>query len=148
MTTFTRADIVAAARGWIGTPFHHQARLLGVGVDCIQHVIAVAEQLGSVPQGFNIEPYARLPHAGRLMALAREHMVELPADHGLQIGNIVVVAIEREPQHFGVIGDYRHGGLSMIHAAANARPPRVIEHRYMPSTAMKFVAAFDLPGVN
>lgn len=29
------ADIVAAARRWIGTPYRHQASLQGVGCDCL-----------------------------------------------------------------------------------------------------------------
>ncbi len=31
----TREDIVRAARGWIGTPYRHQASLKGVGTDCL-----------------------------------------------------------------------------------------------------------------
>ena len=31
----TRADIVAAAAAWLGTPYHHQASLRGVGCDCL-----------------------------------------------------------------------------------------------------------------
>lgn len=31
----TRADIIAAARSWIGTPYRHQASLKGVGCDCL-----------------------------------------------------------------------------------------------------------------
>lgn len=31
----TRDEIVAAARGWIGTPYQHQASLKGVGADCL-----------------------------------------------------------------------------------------------------------------
>lgn len=30
-----RAEIVAAAREWLGTPYHHQASLRGVGCDCL-----------------------------------------------------------------------------------------------------------------
>jgi NlpC/P60 family putative phage cell wall peptidase len=30
-----RARIVAEARGWIGTPYRHQASLRGVGCDCL-----------------------------------------------------------------------------------------------------------------
>jgi NlpC/P60 family putative phage cell wall peptidase len=30
-----RSEIVAAARGWIGTPYRHQAALKGVGCDCL-----------------------------------------------------------------------------------------------------------------
>ena len=36
MSAATRAErIVAAARGWIGTPYLHQASLKGVGCDCL-----------------------------------------------------------------------------------------------------------------
>ncbi|MGZ9409986.1 MAG: peptidase P60, partial [Methylocystis sp.] len=31
----TRADIVAAARRWRGTPYVHQASLMQVGCDCL-----------------------------------------------------------------------------------------------------------------
>jgi NlpC/P60 family putative phage cell wall peptidase len=31
----TREMIVAEARRWIGTPYHHQASLIGVGCDCL-----------------------------------------------------------------------------------------------------------------
>lgn len=31
----SRAAIVAEARGWIGTPYRHQASLKGIGCDCL-----------------------------------------------------------------------------------------------------------------
>ena len=36
-----RAEIVAAARGWIGTPYRHQAALKGVGCDCLGLLVGV-----------------------------------------------------------------------------------------------------------
>ena len=39
-------DIIAAARGWIGTPYRHQASLKGIGCDCIGLVHGVARELG------------------------------------------------------------------------------------------------------
>ena len=30
-----REQIVAAARGWVGTPYRHQASLKGIGADCL-----------------------------------------------------------------------------------------------------------------
>lgn len=42
----TRADIIAAARSFIGTPFHHQARLPGVGLDCIGVPVCAARTVG------------------------------------------------------------------------------------------------------
>ena len=46
------AGIVAAARGWIGTPYVHQARMSGAGVDCLGLLLGVwREVLGEVPKG-------------------------------------------------------------------------------------------------
>jgi cell wall-associated NlpC family hydrolase len=37
----TRAAIAAEALLWLGTPYHHHARILGAGVDCAQILLAV-----------------------------------------------------------------------------------------------------------
>ena len=38
--------IVTQARTWIGTPFHHQARLKGKGCDCLGLIVGVVDELG------------------------------------------------------------------------------------------------------
>lgn len=53
----TRADIVAAAREWLGTPYHHQASLRGVGCDCLGLVRGVWRDL------YGAEPEAPPPYA-------------------------------------------------------------------------------------
>jgi NlpC/P60 family putative phage cell wall peptidase len=45
-----RAAVVAEAITWIGTPYHHHARLKGIGVDCAQILIAVYAGLGLAPE--------------------------------------------------------------------------------------------------
>jgi NlpC/P60 family putative phage cell wall peptidase len=40
---FTRDDVIAEARSWIGTPWHHQASVKGVGCDCIGLIRGVLE---------------------------------------------------------------------------------------------------------
>lgn len=40
-----RAEIVTAARQWLGTPYHHQASLRGVGCDCLGLVRGVWRDL-------------------------------------------------------------------------------------------------------
>jgi NlpC/P60 family putative phage cell wall peptidase len=47
----TRSDIVEAARLWLGTPYHHQASLHGVGCDCLGLVRGVWRDLyGAEPE--------------------------------------------------------------------------------------------------
>jgi NlpC/P60 family putative phage cell wall peptidase len=40
-----REVIVATARGWVGTPYHHQASVRGVGADCLGLVRGVWRDL-------------------------------------------------------------------------------------------------------
>lgn len=41
-----RARVVQVAREWIGTPWHHRARVKGDGVDCAQLLIAAYSEAG------------------------------------------------------------------------------------------------------
>ena len=136
--------VVAAARSWVGTPFHHQARVKQAGVDCIGLVIGVARELSLVPQDFDVQGYAETPDGRTLMRLAAMHMTEIGRD-AMGPGDVVVTRFDQGAQHFGVLGNYRHGGLSIIHGASD--PGRVIETRLMFGPSMQFVASFALPGV-
>lgn len=52
-----RGRIVAAARLWTGTPYHHQASLRGVGCDCLGLVRGVWRDLyGAEPEA--VPPYS------------------------------------------------------------------------------------------
>jgi NlpC/P60 family putative phage cell wall peptidase len=50
--------IVAAARRWLGTPYHDQASVIGVGCDCLGLVRGVWRELVG-PELFPIPPYSR-----------------------------------------------------------------------------------------
>ena len=43
-----RARVVAEALTWLGTPYHHRAKLKGVGVDCAQLPLAVYAGAGII----------------------------------------------------------------------------------------------------
>lgn len=144
----TRVEVVAAARGWIDTPFQHQQRIKGLAVDCAGLVIGVARELGLVAPDFDVTAYPRVPDGVSLLRWCDEHMTRIALEQ-MQPGVVIAVVLDAEPQHLGVVGDYRHGGLSLIHAAArvpNGRG-RVIETRLMFSKAQRFAAAWSLPGV-
>lgn len=46
--TALRSAIVAEAQSWLGTPYHHRARVKGAGVDCAMILIEVYATVGLV----------------------------------------------------------------------------------------------------
>lgn len=52
-----RDAIVAEARSWLRTPWHHMARCKGAGVDCAQLLVAVYASVGLVPADIGTEYY-------------------------------------------------------------------------------------------
>lgn len=140
----TPDDVIAAARGWIGTPFKHQHRAKGIGVDCAGLVIGVARELGLVEPTWDVTGYGQVPDGVTLAALCDEHMDRLLH---CAPGCVVLVAWGRgDPQHLGIVGTHPLGGLSMIHAERR-RFGRVIEQQLVFSRAMRLVAAFAFRGV-
>ncbi len=92
-----RAEIVAAARAWLGTPFHHQARVRGVGVDCIGLIIGVSWDTGRGRYDFHA--YEAQPHPRTLLKEVHQHLDQGAA---LQEGSILLFNIVKEPQHFAL----------------------------------------------
>ena len=50
MTQARREAVVAEAVSWLGTPYHHQACVKGVGADCAQMPLAVYIAAGLIPR--------------------------------------------------------------------------------------------------
>jgi NlpC/P60 family putative phage cell wall peptidase len=75
-----RAAIIAAARGWIGTPYRHRAALKGVGCDCLGLLVGVWRELvegGWVEGRRNAVPRALPPYTPDWAeAAARETFAE------------------------------------------------------------------------
>lgn len=138
------SKIVECARSWIGTPYHHQARLKGVGVDCAGLVIGVARELGIVASDFDVSGYSRKPDGWSFLSWADEYMTRISLQQ-MEAGHCIVVRFGRHPQHIGIVGDYLHGGLSIIHALVGKG---VIETRLLLDDSMKFVTAYQMPGGN
>lgn len=76
-------DIVAAARGWLGTPYRHQASLRGVGCDCLGLVRGIwRECFGEEPE---LPPayspdWAEAGGGEALADAARRHMEQVAVD--------------------------------------------------------------------
>lgn len=112
----SRAAIVTAARGWIGTPYRHQASLKGIGTDCLGLVRGVwREVLGPEPQ--DLPPYqpgwAEEGGGEAMTDAARRHMQEIPWTE-YQPGDVLLFRWRAHlpAKHAGIAS----GVASMIHA--------------------------------
>ena len=52
------ALIIAAARSWLGTPYHDQASVKGVGVDCLGLARGIWREVVG-PEPLSVPPYSR-----------------------------------------------------------------------------------------
>lgn len=102
--------IVNEARTWIGTPFKHQGRLKGIGVDCVGLVIGVAKELNL--SDFDTINYSRVPNVELMGSLLNEHLIEIPVDEAI-MGDIFWIKIKQHPQHLAIKSEY-----GIIHATS------------------------------
>jgi NlpC/P60 family putative phage cell wall peptidase len=146
-----RADIVALARGWLGTPYHHQASLKGVGCDCLGLVRGVyAEACGTPAE--TPPPYSR----DWAEASARETMIEAAGRHLIRIdpdaagpGDVLIFRLRpgAMAKHCAIMTEPTAGRMDsapakMIHAIEGAT---VCEVHITAWWRRRIAAAFCLP---
>jgi cell wall-associated NlpC family hydrolase len=114
--------LVTEARRWLGTPFRHQGRIRGEGVDCIGLVLEPARGLGLTD--YRPPAYSRLPDAGTLRRELARHLMTV-AKAEMHPGDILLLAVPLSPSHLALVGELA-GTLTMIHASGPIG--RVVEH--------------------
>lgn len=116
----TAQDIIDTALGMLDTPFVHQGRVPGVGLDCAGLVICVAARLGI--EHFDVPAYGRTPHHGLLEQTLDEQpgLVRIGRDD-IQPGDILLMRFAREPQHVAI-----YTGDGVIHSWS--QPGKVCAH--------------------
>jgi cell wall-associated NlpC family hydrolase len=115
ITPAQRRAVVAEALTWRGTPYHHRARIKGVGVDCGQILCAVFEAAGVVS---HIDPgdYSPQFHLHRdediYLQWVRKFCDPLPEGATPQPGDIATYQFGRTHAHGAIVID---GGL-LLHS--------------------------------
>ena len=115
-----RADVLAEARLWLDTPFHHQACLRGHGVDCGQLVVGVGVALGLMPQpGDEWRRYGRAPNPNQMRRQLGTFLDPLPDNHTPRPADILWVGWRPDmPMHLGFYTPLH--GRGILHAFSNA----------------------------
>lgn len=114
-----RAAVVAEAKSWMLTPWAHQARVKGAGVDCANLVIASYHGAGVIDD-IDPGPYPRDWHIHkteeRFLAFVPSFAVEI-TEAEVKPGDLVLFRIGRVFSHGAIIVDWPQA----IHAAIQAR---------------------------
>ena len=172
----TREEIVAAARGWLGTPYHHQASVKGVGSDCLGLIRGIWREL------YGPEPEAMPPYtpdwgsatgSETLLAAACRHLVKLDDVSTARPGDVLVFRMRDEgvAKHAGILVSVRgsrpgrHPEVRAQRASKDGRAPHhdaqlglrlvhaqeglgVIEIELGRWWRRRAAAAFSFPGVS
>lgn len=132
------AEVVVKAREFIGTRYRHQGRSRE-GVDCIGLPACVRAELGL--ETLDVTDYGRRASDESMLEWCRERMVTVAE---LQPGDILVMAFGTD-RHMAIVGDYPHGGFSIIHAYIDNRC--VVENRLDESFMARVIGSFRFPEV-
>jgi cell wall-associated NlpC family hydrolase len=120
----TPDDIIAAARAAIGTPFRHQGRIVGRGLDCAGLLAHVARTAGFDP--VEVRGYPRRPNGELESALERQPFLTRVSGKP-EAGDFLLMRFE-DDRHFGHLAIC--AGDTIIHASAHSR--KVCEHGFAP----------------
>lgn len=140
----TRAQIIACARTWLGTPFRHQGRRKGSGIDCVGLPLMVMAELGLIDLREEYANYSSQPVGTLVLDECRRRLIEKPLAE-MSPGDVVCLRAPTVPCHVGIV-TYLNGGLGLIHAyAGGARC--VVEHILDGKWRRRIAAVFNVPGV-
>jgi len=144
-----RSEIVAAARSWVGTPYHHQASLKGVGCDCLGLIRGVWRDVrGPEPEAMPAytKDWNEAQGAEELLAAAERHLLRIATALGrpsaVKPGDVLVFRIRAG-------GPAKHAGIlvedcRMIHAQEGVGVAEVPLSSWW---LRRVAAAFSFPGV-
>lgn len=141
----TRDDIVVAARRWIGTPYHHQASLRGVGTDCLGLVRGVWRELyggdAETPPPYSRD-WAEASDREAMLEAAARHLVpvSLPL---IDVGDVIVFRLRAGfvAKHAAILTS----ASTMLHAVEGAPVGEVPLSRWW---RRRIAGAFQFPGVS
>lgn len=136
-TTVTRAEFVAEALTWMGTPYAHQGRIKGAGVDCIGLVIGVCHALKI--STYDITGYTRRPD-GSLRATMETQLELIPVSTA-QAGDVLLFKFGSVPVHVGILTDEN----TLVHAYSPNR--KVISNSLDARWRGLIAGAYHVPGV-
>ena len=135
----TADEIIAAARECLDTPFRHQGRLIGIGIDCAGVAIHVAQSIGA--ECFDVDGYGTVPANGELeRALDAQPCLQQVDLADRQAGDLLLMRFAAEPQHLAICA-----GDTIVHAYEAVG--KCCEHRLSSVWESRIVRVYRFEGI-
>ncbi|MEG7359921.1 C40 family peptidase [Pseudomonas citronellolis] len=140
----TRDDVVNTAILAKGTPFQHQGRVLGMGMDCAGLFVFICSSLGLLHQ--DATGYPRTPFGGELERQldAQPCLNPIPVAQADK-GDVLVMRMTKQPQHIAIHAGNEAGYPCVIHASE--MHGGVVHHRIDDLWRARVVRAYRFSGV-
>lgn len=139
--------VVAAAKGWIGTPYRHQASCRGAGADCLGLVRGVwREVMGAEPEGVPAysPDWAEAGGRERLMAACARWL--RPVSPGeARPGDVALFRMRERgvAKHLAILSEGTVRAGRIVHAYSGHA---VCETALTPAWGRRLAGAFRFPG--
>ena len=140
----TVAQLIDHARSWVGTPYHHRARVKGAGVDCGQLIIAVHVEAGLVADfdtGFYTSDWHLHRYENRYLEFVEAHLGLVDSETGGVDQRLSSNALWQPPAGSVIVFKV---GRTYSHGALVTGWPLII-HAYQPSGIVEEVSILHTP---
>lgn len=140
----SREAVVAAARTWIGTPYHHQASAKGMGADCLGLIRGVWRDLygeeAEMAPGYSRD-WGEVNGTETLIEAALRHMTSCALEEA-KPGDVLIFRMKPNAiaKHAGILAT----PTTMVHAVEDRRAAEVPLSAYW---RRRLAAVFIFPGI-
>lgn len=148
MKLINKKEIIKSALSFINTPYQHQGRLKGVGIDCAGLIIEVIKEVG-MDSSFDIKGYDRIPDGQTLSKICNTYgkIKDIKNNYyNLEDGDVILFNFLVNPQHLGFY--YKLNNLDyFIHAYGEPSINKVIIQRLDSKWKNRINGVFKINGV-
>ena len=134
-------NLIENARKYINTPFHHQGRVKGFGVDCVGLILCACKDTGINLD--DVQGYTNVPHHGLLEEQANKQLIKINIED-IQKGDILLFRFLDDPQHVALVTEINDNNIKIIHAYSKVN--KVVEHDLDKVWKKRLVSAYRIKG--
>lgn len=140
----TGKDIIKIAKTYLGTPWKHQGRVKGRGIDCAGYIVEVMKEL-CLDTSFDLEGYERIPDGQKLAEIANNNGKSVLLKD-IKDGDVILFNVLGNPQHLAFY--YSENGIDyMLHAYGDKSVNKVVAMRLDTKWKNRICGVYRINGV-